>query len=110
MAWAFEQCAAFVVTSRAEACPNLALEAMSHGAAIVSTLQDPMPEFFGDAAAYYTPRDPGDLAARLVATLADRAGARARGQVGMARAGTFTWRQTADQTIAELQRAVETTR
>ena len=26
MAWAYDHCAAFVVTSRAEACPNVALE------------------------------------------------------------------------------------
>ena len=46
MAWAYGRCAAFVVTSRAEACPNVALEALSHGAPVVSTTQDPMPEFF----------------------------------------------------------------
>jgi glycosyltransferase involved in cell wall biosynthesis len=108
MAWAFGRCAAFVVTSRAEACPNLALEAMSHGAAIVSTTQEPMPEFFGDVAAYYAPRDTGELASRLGEVLSARAMAGARAQAGIARAGGFTWRQTADRTIRELQRAVET--
>ena len=65
MAWTFQHCAAFVMTSRAEACPNLALEAMSQGAVIVSTRQDPMPELFGDVATYYSPPDAGELAARI---------------------------------------------
>ena len=43
MAWCYRNCAAFVMTSRAEACPNTALEAMSHGCRIVSTAQPPMP-------------------------------------------------------------------
>jgi glycosyltransferase involved in cell wall biosynthesis len=109
MAWTYDRCAAFVVTSRAEACPNIALEAMSHGVPIVSTTQAPMPEFFADVAAYYSPREPGELAARLTEILNAPthvlAGARAR----MDRAATFTWQRTADRTIEELQCAVEMT-
>ena len=107
MAWSFAHCSAFVVTSRAEACPNLALEAMSHGARIVSTTQEPMPEFFQDVATYYAPHDAGSLASRLVETLAATAEASARARAGTARAGAFTWQRTADRTIQELQRAVE---
>ena len=62
MAWCFGHCEAFVMTSRAEACPNVALEAMSHGCRVVSTSQPPMPEFFGEAAAYYRGGDARDLA------------------------------------------------
>jgi glycosyltransferase involved in cell wall biosynthesis len=105
MAWAFQHCTAFVMTSRAEACPNLALEAMSQGAPIVSTRQDPMPEFFGDVATYYPPRDAGELAARIAEAVSAPAGATARAQAGKARAATFTWRRTAEKTIEELQRA-----
>jgi hypothetical protein len=46
MAWCFEHCAAFVTTSRAEACPHTAMEAMSHDWQVVSTCRPPMPAFF----------------------------------------------------------------
>ena len=108
MAWAYDACDAFIVTSRAEACPNVALEAMSHCARIVSTRQNPMPEFFGDAAAYYSPRESRELASQLNAILAAPADVASRAMAGAARASKFTWERTADRTIRELQCAVET--
>jgi glycosyltransferase involved in cell wall biosynthesis len=65
MSWCYRQCSTFVVTSRAEACPNTVLEAMSHGCLSISTDDDPMPEFFGDSAYYYRARDSNDLACKL---------------------------------------------
>jgi glycosyltransferase involved in cell wall biosynthesis len=110
MAWAYRRCVAFVVTSRAEACPNVALEAMSHGAAIVSTAQEPMPEFFGESAVYYSPHDAAELALRLVETFSLSPAVSVRRELGLARAATFTWQGAADATIRELQRAVGTLR
>jgi glycosyltransferase involved in cell wall biosynthesis len=109
MAWAFKQCAVFVLTSRAEACPNVALEALSHGAPIVSTLQEPMPEFFLETAAYYRPNDPDDLAAQiervmLIAAEGSVVSAQRR-EAARARAGEFSWARTADETVTQLQLA-----
>jgi glycosyltransferase involved in cell wall biosynthesis len=78
MAWAYERSAAFVVTSRAEAGPNVALEALSHGAPIVSTLQEPMPEFFADTASYYRPGDAAGLASRVAEIVAAPAASASR--------------------------------
>lgn len=106
MAWAYDRCAAFIVTSRAEACPNVALEAMSHGAPIVSTRQDPMPEFFIDTAAYYRPGDADDLASRVAGIAAAPPDAAARRRAAArARAAEFPWTRTADETIAQLRLA-----
>ena len=103
MAWGYERCVAFVVTSRAEACPNVALEALSHGAAIVSTSQEPMPEFFRNAAGYYPPRDAGALASRVMDVLAVPPGAGdARRDAARTRAAEFTWARTAAETVAQL--------
>ncbi len=107
MAWCYDRCIAFVITSRAEACPNVALEAMSHGARIVSTTQEPMPEFFADVATYYSPRSCGELAARLEEVVSEPAESATRARAGVSRAQSFTWQRTADQTIDELQRAVD---
>ena len=91
------------MTSRAEACPNTVLEAMSHGCVSVSTDQPPMPEFFGAAAIYYRAGDAGDLA-RQIGSLqpAGSSGQDALRHAARERAGTFAWSQTARRTIDEL--------
>ena len=102
LAWAFERCAAFVVTSRAEACPNLVLEAMSYGAPAVSTIQEPMPELFGEGALFYRPGDAEQLADRISTLAGSRGEAIARGRCAAERARFFTWRRAADETIQQL--------
>src|SRR5262249_30200906 len=95
----------------AEACPNVALEAMSHGCRVVSTAQPPMPEFFGEAACYYRGGDGSDLAPVARALLDEAAeGARARGEAARVRAAGFRWRETADRTLGELERAAASRR
>jgi alpha-1,3-rhamnosyl/mannosyltransferase len=99
-------CGAFVMTSRAEACPNTALEAMSAGAMIVSVDHEPMPEFFGDAALYYRAGDARALAERISTVLAGRVSPPEIAARARARAAGFTWSTTADRTIHELELAV----
>jgi glycosyltransferase involved in cell wall biosynthesis len=107
MAWCFQRAAAFVMTSRAEACPNTALEAMSHGSIIVSTDTQPMPEFFQSAAVYYRARRADSLAAAVIGIL-EMNDVRRGTLSGAAaeRAGHFSWDRTADFTVLELTRAV----
>jgi len=111
MAWCFYNAEGFVVTSRAEACPNLALEAMNYGCRVVSTRQPPMPEFFGDAALYYAPTNAPELADKLSALLKKALPEdRERRLMAEQRAREFTWEITARKTVEELQRAVGTAR
>ena len=105
MAEAFRQCAAFVMTSRAEACPNTALEAMSCGCAIVSVDRAPMPEFFGEAALYYPLADIRALAQQLRAVITSTAEHDRLAGAARRRAADFTWEATRDRTIHELERA-----
>ena len=53
------------MTSRAEACPNIALEAMVYSKKIISTDNDPMPEFFQKSATYYKAFDSADLTKQI---------------------------------------------
>jgi glycosyltransferase involved in cell wall biosynthesis len=106
MSWCFRNAAAFVMTSRAEACPNTVLEALANGAVSVSTDHPPMPEFFGDTATYYSERDPGHLAVQLGHVLAMPESAREqRRDAARTRVARFTWEATARATVAELRRA-----
>jgi glycosyltransferase involved in cell wall biosynthesis len=105
MASAFQHAVAFVMTSRVEACPNTALEAMSHGCAIVSVDRAPMPEFFGDAALYYPATEVHALSVQLRTVLGDAAERVRLGRAARQRAAAFTWEATRDRTIEELERA-----
>lgn len=107
MSWCYSHCAAFAMTSRVEACPNTALEALAHGALIVSTENPPMPEFFGDSALYYAAGDSAQLAARLDEGLSLTAETRAALSLSAReRTRPFTWRRTADSTVAELKQCM----
>lgn len=105
MARAFRRCAAFVMTSRAEACPNTALEAMSYGCAIVSVDRAPMPEFLGEAALYYPIAEVRALAGHLRAVLTNTAERDRLARAARRRAAPFTWEATRERTIQELERA-----
>lgn len=55
IAWCFSNCEVFLMSSRTEACPNVVLESLAYGSITVSTLTDPMPEFYKNNAFYYQP-------------------------------------------------------
>jgi glycosyltransferase involved in cell wall biosynthesis len=104
MSWCHRHCAAFVMTSRVEACPNTALEALAHGTITVSSTRPPMPEFFGDAALYYTAGDAPSLAESLGVALKLDGPERERfAQRGIALARAFTWQRSATMTLDQLE-------
>jgi glycosyltransferase involved in cell wall biosynthesis len=108
MSWCFRNAEVFVMTSRAEACPNTVLEALVNGAFSLSTDHPPMPEFFGDAATYYRARSAGDLTEKLVGMLNSSSETRQEMQErGRARASIFSWDATAQATVAELKAAIQ---
>ena len=103
VAWCLEHADVFVMTSRAEACPNTALEALAAGCRIASTRQAPMPEFLGDAVEYYEPGSADGLAAAILALRAEAIVARERRRAAaVAQAARFTWGEAASATIAQL--------
>jgi glycosyltransferase involved in cell wall biosynthesis len=104
MTWAFKNCIAFLMTSRTEACPNTALEAMAQGCICVSTDAPPMPEMFGQAARYYRARDSQSLSKALSLVL--RGDPRSIGEMrrnALDRAAQFSWDTTARSTVDFLQ-------
>ncbi len=108
MAWCFKNAHLFVMTSRAEACPNTVLEALAHRCLSVSTDQPPMPEFFHDAAVFYRRGDQRDLARAIGQCLALTESARNEmRERAIARSRCFTWASTVGGTLRELRRATE---
>lgn len=55
--------------SELENCPNILLEALAAGRPVLCSNRPPMPEFAGDAVAYFDPASPADIAAKMAAVL-----------------------------------------
>jgi glycosyltransferase involved in cell wall biosynthesis len=109
MGWCFRNATAFVMTSRAEACPNTVLEAMSHGALSISTDAPPMPEFFGSTALFYRRRDSESLAERIAeAASASPEASSALRAAARTRATNYSWEASVRGEIRELIHAVRT--
>jgi len=108
MTWCYQNCKIFVMTSRVEACPNIALEAMANGCITVSTKNPPMPEFFGDTTTYYPHKDAKALAQEIQKILNwDNQTLNERSKNSKKRAIEFSWDACVEKTIVELKKAVE---
>ena len=106
MTAAFQRCLAFIMSSRVEACPNTALEAMAAGAVCISTTLPPMPEFFANHALYYTATNASQLAQQIesVSNMHSDELALRHADVVL-RAREFEWARTARDTIHQLKLA-----
>ena len=108
MNWCYQNCSIFAMTSRVEACPNIALEAMANGCLCISADNPPLPEVFGNAAVFYPPGKPDLLAQRIEEVLhwsdSHRQEMKTR---ALARASEFTWELCCNKTVSELQKAIE---
>ena len=106
LAWFYENCAVYAFPSFMEGFGLHALEAMKHGAPVVSTNATCLPEVLGDAALYFNPADPHDMAQQIARVLDDdtlRADLIAKGSV---QAKKYSWKRMAEQTHAAYDKAL----
>ncbi len=80
------------------------LEAMACGAPVVASRASSLPEVVGDAGVLVPASDSHALAQAIIAVLQDGRLWTRLHQAGLARAATFTWARTAEQTLAVLRR------
>lgn len=107
MAWCYRHCRAFVMSSRIEACPNTALEALANGCLNIAAENPPLPEIFGDATVYYPPGDSRALAERVRKVLNMSDSMRDdMSSKALCRASMFTWDLCCERTVEELQKAI----
>jgi glycosyltransferase involved in cell wall biosynthesis len=88
-------CEVFVYPSLYEGFGLPVLEAMQHGAAVLTSNTSSLPEVGGDAVAYADPRDPADIAQVLERLLRSPDERARRGEAARARAAQFSWDVTA---------------
>jgi len=82
------------------------LEAMAAGCPVVTSNLSSLPEVVGDAAVTVDPHEVEAIADGLRQVLTDAALAAELRRKGRDRAAEFTWRRTAEQTVAAYQRAL----
>ncbi|MGC1176988.1 MAG: glycosyltransferase family 1 protein [Candidatus Saccharimonadales bacterium] len=97
--WLYEQCAAYVFPSLSEGFGLPGLEAMAHGAPVVSSNATCLPEVYGQAARYFDPLDVQNMADAIDEVLTDK---NLRGNLvrrGRQQIKKYSWQQTAEQTL-----------
>jgi alpha-1,3-rhamnosyl/mannosyltransferase len=101
----YSRCAVFCYPSLGEGFGLPVLEAMAHGAAVLTSNLSSLPEVGGEAVEYADPFSVAEIAGALERLLRspdrrEELGARAR-----ERALAFTWKRTAELTLSALERA-----
>lgn len=108
MAWCYQNCWAFVMTSRVESFGMIGGEAMSHGCICISADNPCLPEIFGDAAIFYPPKNGKALAEAIQAVLAwDNDQRKDVSEKARKRAADFSWDVCAERTVTALAKAAE---
>lgn len=98
--WLYEHCAAYVFPSLSEGFGLPGLEAMMHGAPVVSSNATCLPEVYGDAAHYFDPLDIQNMADVIDEVLADK---KLRAELikrGHEQVKKYSWQRMAEQTLA----------
>lgn len=97
--WLLEHCRAYVFPSLSEGFGLPGLEAMLHGAPVVSSNATCLPEILGDAAHYFDPSDTQDMAAKIAEVIDDETLRISLIKKGKAQAAKYSWRRMAQQTL-----------
>jgi glycosyltransferase involved in cell wall biosynthesis len=105
--WLYQHCKAYVFPSLSEGFGLPGLEAMVHGAPVVSSNATCLPEIYGDAALYFNPRDLEDIAQKIDRVLTNEAFRQELIERGHKQAANYSWQRMAEETL-EVYRKVLT--
>jgi alpha-1,3-rhamnosyl/mannosyltransferase len=88
-----------VVPSRSEGFGLPVLEAMACGTPVISSNTTSLPEVGGNAALYFDPQSPDELAAAMISLMNDASLHKELRRKGLERVKAFTWEQCAESTL-----------
>lgn len=104
--WLYEHCQAYMFPSLSEGFGLPGLEAMQHGAPVISSNATCLPEVYGDAAHYFDPLDVADIAAKTSDVLSDPNLRNKLIAAGHKQAALYSWQRMAEQTLAVYNQAL----
>lgn len=99
-AWLYNHAKAYVAPATMEGFGLPGLEAMAYGAPVASSNATCLPEVYGEAAVYFDPNDPADMAEAIDKILTDPKLAKKLIRLGKAQNKKYSWRQMAVETLA----------
>lgn len=105
--WLYENCSAYVFPSLSEGFGLPAVEAMIHGAPVVSSNATCLPEIYGDAALYFDPLDITDMANKIEKILRNKKLAKDLIEKGYKQAAKYSWERMAKQTLIIYEKALK---
>jgi glycosyltransferase involved in cell wall biosynthesis len=97
--WLYEHCAAYTFPSLSEGFGLPPLEAMAHGAPVVSSNASCIPEVLGDAASYFNPKDVEDMAVKIGEIIDDPILREDLSQRAKKQVAKYSWDRMAQQTL-----------
>lgn len=100
LAWLYKKCEAYVFPSLMEGFGLPALEAMAHGAPVVSSDYTCLPEVYEKAAHYFDPTDIQDMAEKIGHVLDDKALRKELVRNGANQVKWYSWKKMATETHA----------
>ena len=104
--WLYQQAAAYIFPSLTEGFGLPGLEAMGYGAPVISSNETCLPEVYGDAALYFNPYDPHDMAEKIDSVLADNSLRQQLINNGARQITLYSWHHMAEQTFEVYQAAL----
>jgi len=97
--WLYENCKAYVFPSLSEGFGLPGLEAMIHGAPVVSSNFTCLPEVFGEAAEYFNPMDVENMATAIKRVINDETLQKKLITAGYKQAAKYSWERMTKQTL-----------
>lgn len=97
--WLYSKALAYVFPSLSEGFGLPGLEAIAHSAPVISSNASCLPEIYGDAALYFNPRDPEDIALKIERVLNDKEYRKQLIENGHKQLSKYSWEKTAKETL-----------
>jgi glycosyltransferase involved in cell wall biosynthesis len=104
--WLYENCEAYIFPSLSEGFGLPGLEAMLHGAPVVSSNATCLPEIYGSAAHYFDPYDIQAMADAINEVLTDTKLRKKLVKNGQSQVAKYSWQRLAEQTLEVYKRAL----
>ena len=104
--WLYEHTAAYVFPSLSEGFGLPGLEAMKHGAPVVSSNATCLPEIYGDGALYFDPKKVSDITEKINEVLTNDELKKSLVERGHKQADLYSWHRMAEQTLEVYRKAL----
>lgn len=105
--WLYENCQAYVFPSLSEGFGLPGLEAMIHGAPVVSSNATCLPEIYGQAAHYFSPHSTKEMAEKIDEVISNKTLRSRLIKQGRHQVKRYSWTQMAKQTLEVYNRVLE---